>query len=360
MEPAANSSSREPLPRRRSTGSAGPRAVSPAAALLPLRGFLGVTFVYAGIQKLSDPGFLHKGAPTYIGSQLHSFAQGTPGGFLLRTFALPHPGLAGFGVALLEIAVGLLVLAGLRTRAAAAVGLGLNLTLFLTASWKTSPYFLGSDIVFAFAWLPFVLAGAAGQPALDRELERLHGRARAARGAAAGPGRPVTRRALLTQMLGAAGLATLSIAGLATLAKGRYRGHTVAALTGGPAKPSTHKTGAHAASPAKAGGGAPPPGAVRLGRGSQLPAGQAAVYRDPSDGQPDVVVRAPDGSLAAHSALCTHASCQVQYQQGTLYCPCHGSAFNPRTGSVEQGPANAPLPPRKVVEHAGVIYALPS
>ena len=45
--------------------------------------------------------------------------------------------------------------------------MGLNLILFLTASWHTTPYFLGPDLVFAFAWLPFVLAGAAGQPALD-------------------------------------------------------------------------------------------------------------------------------------------------------------------------------------------------
>ena len=33
----------------------------PEMALFPLRIFLGVTFVYAGIQKLSDPGFLHPG-----------------------------------------------------------------------------------------------------------------------------------------------------------------------------------------------------------------------------------------------------------------------------------------------------------
>ena len=65
-------------------------ALSPAQALLPLRVFLGATFVYAGAQKLSDPGFLHPGAPTYIGTQLRGFAHGTPGGVLLRTFALPH------------------------------------------------------------------------------------------------------------------------------------------------------------------------------------------------------------------------------------------------------------------------------
>jgi thiosulfate dehydrogenase [quinone] large subunit len=112
-------------------------------ALLPVRLFLGLTFVYGGIQKLSDAGFLHPGAPTYIGTQLRGFANGTPGGFLLRAFAIPHPGLSGVGIALVEIAIGLLVTAGLLTRAAAAVGLALNLLLFLTNSWHTYPYFLG-------------------------------------------------------------------------------------------------------------------------------------------------------------------------------------------------------------------------
>jgi hypothetical protein len=62
--------------------------LSPARALLPLRIFLGATFVYAGAQKLSDPGFLHPGAATYIGTQLHGFADHTPGGVLLRTFGI--------------------------------------------------------------------------------------------------------------------------------------------------------------------------------------------------------------------------------------------------------------------------------
>src|SRR5436853_3328902 len=113
-------------------------------ALLPLRLFLGVTFIYAGVQKLSDPGYLHPGAPTYIGTQLHGFANGTPGGFLLRAFALPAPKPAGVVVALAEIAIGLLVTAGLLTRIAAAIGLSLNLVLFLTNSWNAYPYFLRS------------------------------------------------------------------------------------------------------------------------------------------------------------------------------------------------------------------------
>ncbi|HWW66774.1 MAG TPA: TQO small subunit DoxD, partial [Solirubrobacterales bacterium] len=124
----------DPTPPPRSSRRAGARrapALSPAMALFPLRLFLGITFVYAGIQKLSDPGFLHPGAPTYIGTQLHGFASGTPGGFILRTFALPHPGLAGVGVAITEILIGLLITAGLLTRIAAAGGMGLNFLLFL-------------------------------------------------------------------------------------------------------------------------------------------------------------------------------------------------------------------------------------
>jgi thiosulfate dehydrogenase (quinone) large subunit len=220
--------------------------VPPGTALLPLRLFLGLTFVYAGIQKLSDPGFLHPGAPTYIGTQLHGFANGTPGGFLLRTFAIPHPQLAGVGVALLEIAIGLLATAGLLTRVAAAGGLGLNLVLFLTNSWHAFPYFLGSDIVFVFAWLPFVLAGAAGQPALDNSLERLR-RSPRMRLAPEYPGvQPLTRREVIERGLGVAGLATLALGGLAVLSKGRYK---AAAKTLGSAPKSAPPARAPAPAP---------------------------------------------------------------------------------------------------------------
>src|SRR5947209_15813908 len=116
--PSTSRRSRRSAERR--SGELVPR-VSAEAALLPLRLFLGLTFVYAGVQKLSDPGYLHPGAPTYIGAQLHGFANGTPGGFLLRAFAIPAPKVAGVGVALVEIAVGLLVTTGLLTRVAGAV-----------------------------------------------------------------------------------------------------------------------------------------------------------------------------------------------------------------------------------------------
>ncbi len=343
-------------------------------ALLPLRLFLGVTFIYAGYQKLSDPGFLTPGSATYIGTQLHAFASGTPGGFLLRWFALPFPRAAGVGVALAEIAIGILTTAGLLTRLAAAAGLGLNLVLFLTASWSTTPYFLGSDIVFCFAWLPLVLAGAAGQPAVDtlildrRPAERAPRRTRAGAHvypAAAGP-EPQTRRWLLRRSLVLAGAGTLSIGALAAAFRGSAQpSGTLTALGGGtrPGKRPHHR--AHT-QPATTGGGRTtakhraqvPSGAVRLGPSSGLQTDAAAIYHDPADGSPDIVVRQSNGSLAAFSAICTHAGCQVGFQSGVIFCPCHGSEFSASSGAVLRGPAVTPLAAKRVIERGGSIYAV--
>lgn len=333
-------------------------ALRPGAALLPLRLFLGVTFVYAGVQKLTDPGFLHAGSTTYIGTQLGGFANGTPGGFLLRTFAIPHAELAGVGVAIFEIVIGLLATTGLMTRAAAAAGLCLNLVFFLTASWHTTPYFLGPDIVFVFAWLPFVLAGAQGQPALDNALERpspaLSRRTRLrppdseAAPETADP--RMTRRILVAELAGAG----LAIAGISALLKGPYTGSTATARALPRGGRSTGGKGGGSA------GGKLPSGAVKLGPANRLPSGQAATYTDPSDGSPDILIRTEDGSLKAFSAVCTHAGCTVGYDGSQIYCPCHGGTYSAETGEVTGGPPPAPLTPKEVLEQGGQIYAVPS
>ncbi len=340
----------------------GTRSLDPALALFPLRLFLGVTFVYAGIQKLSDPGFLHPGAPTYIGTQLHGFAGGTPGGFILRAFALPHPELAGVAVAITEILIGLLATSGLFTRIAAAGGMSLNFLLFLTASWHTTPYFLGPDLIFTFAWLPFVLAGAKGQPALDNVV--WHPSAAMARRTHLRPVEGVggeavatsTRRALLAELAGMA----LAIAGISALAKGTYSAPRGLASNSSLGSGGSTASGSSGGTGAAKGAASVPSGAVRLGPANRLPAGQAATYSDPSDGSPDILIRESDNSIKAFSAVCTHSGCTVGYQGGVIFCPCHGAQYDAQTGQVISGPAPSGLSPKKVLEAGGQIYAVPS
>jgi thiosulfate dehydrogenase (quinone) large subunit len=298
--------------------------VTPGLALLPLRLFLGVTFAYAGVHKLTDAGFLHAGSETYVGDQLGAFAEGTPGGPLLQTFALPAPVAAGIGVALAEVAIGLLAVAGRYTRAAAAAGLGLSLVLFLTASWHTVPYFLGSDIVFVFAWLPFVLAGAAGQPALDHGIHRAVRVRRRGRVVVPVVGEPLTRRAALAQALGFTAAVTGAIAGVSLLFRG--------------------------AVPARAKAAAAP---NAVADSAALAAGDAINVT--ADGLPALVIRGVDGDLTAFSAICTHAGCDVVWRDGEIRCPCHHARFDAATGEATRGPARAPLTALSVVERDGKI-----
>lgn len=53
-----------------------------------------------------------------------------------------------------------------------------------------------------------------------------------------------------------------------------------------------------------------------------------------------MVVRISDSEVVAVSAICTHASCSMDYVAGqqVLDCPCHGSQFA-IDGSVLRGPA---------------------
>jgi len=55
------------------------------------------------------------------------------------------------------------------------------------------------------------------------------------------------------------------------------------------------------------------------------------------------VVRNGD-RLVALSSYCTHRKCKLtRHPDHSLYCPCHGSTFDPR-GKVTEGPAKRDLP----------------
>ncbi|MFG2979234.1 DoxX family protein [Streptomyces sp. NPDC048331] len=137
----------------------GLRELASRHALLPLRLFLGVTFVYAGIDKLTDPAFLSATGDGSIGDLMRG-VRDTSAIPALVDMALHSP--VGFAVALAigEILVGLGALVGLLTRIAAVGGALIALSLWLTVSWAVTPYYYGNDLPYMFCWVPLILAGA--------------------------------------------------------------------------------------------------------------------------------------------------------------------------------------------------------
>ncbi|MFD8640103.1 DoxX family protein [Streptomyces zaomyceticus] len=128
-------------------------------ALLPLRLFLGITFIYAGLDKLTDPAFFADTGSGSIGETMRG-VRDTSAIPALVDLALNSPTGFGYAIAFGELAVGLGTLVGLFARLAALGGALISLSLWLTVSWQVNPYYLGNDLAYLMAWLPLVLAGA--------------------------------------------------------------------------------------------------------------------------------------------------------------------------------------------------------
>ena len=70
-----------------------------------------------------------------------------------------------------------------------------------------------------------------------------------------------------------------------------------------------------------------------------------------------VVVVREGSDVHAFSARCTHLGCTVgSVAKGKIFCPCHGSVFDARTGAVVQPPATAPLPKIAVTVQDGQVW----
>jgi Rieske Fe-S protein len=96
-----------------------------------------------------------------------------------------------------------------------------------------------------------------------------------------------------------------------------------------------------------------------VARAADLPAGAVRLFHYPTGHDPAIMVRKPDGQLAAFSQKCTHLSCAVYYaaERNRLECPCHEGYFSIETGRVLQGPPPRPLPRIRLEERDGVIVA---
>ena len=284
---------------------------SQSNALRIMRLFLGLTWIYAGWHKASDPGFLTQGSPTYIGTQLAAFAQNSPIGFLLER-TIERAALVGAFVMVAEFAIGFATLLSVAPNSAAFGGFAMATGLWLSSSFNTTPYFLAGDSAYAILWLAYLLLLIGNRRMPSFNIER--------RGA----------------------IRTGVVASLAVLASFAGRAFPVATAASNSAKSTAKATGKQI---------------IKL---ADMKVGKTYNFIHSSQGVPAILFRTKVG-VFAYSAICTHQGCTVSYNASSkrLQCPCHAAEFDPlKSASPVSGPAETPLAKVKVaVKGAWIVEA---
>jgi thiosulfate dehydrogenase (quinone) large subunit len=248
------------------------------------------------------------------------------------------------------------VLAGIGLITASVIGLMINLVLLLSATWHVHPYFLGSDSIYAVAWLALIV-GSWGV-AKARPTPHV---SRIAQDPDAAMRRAMLRGGLVAGIALAFGGVANALAGPPSAASS---GITVA---GGSDR--AQRDPARSAEPPPATGSPSPsrtpsiPGRT-IANLDSLQVGQALGFSAPGVG-PAAVVRLANDSVVAYSRVCTHAGCLVGYDSASrlFVCPCHGAEFDPahQADPTPGSPTSTPLQMiRVVVDKATGDVILPS
>ena len=145
-----------------------------------------------------------------------------------------------------------------------------------------------------------------------------------------------SRRALIA---GVGAAAAVVVAGCSTY-NANNGGVDAGAPTTSPAAPGTGAAGG--GSSAAGGGGAPAAASAALATTAEIPVDGGKILSD----KKIVITQPAGGTFKAFTAVCTHQGCTVgSISGGAIHCPCHGSAFSIKDGSVVNGPATSPLAP---------------
>jgi thiosulfate dehydrogenase (quinone) large subunit len=362
------------------------RAALSTLGLLPLRLFLGVTYLYAGVDKLANAHFLASGDAFSVAAQMAGYARTSPLAPLINA-SMPLAVPIGLLIALAELAVGLGLLTGLAFRLAAVAGAGLSLLFWSTASWSTAPYFFSPDLPYGFAFLTLALVGDGGlfvwRPFARRGAKAADARA----GQAGATSQMLDRRSLL--QVGLLGVLTLLAAAIATPLRllgygergtgGQTGGATATPDPATPAPTAADPTGAASADATAVPSTAPVPSAIPatptapaptgpvIGSLADFASGNSLPFTVPNQvpfamgpGGPGIMVKLGDGSVVAYSAICTHGRCTVGFDQAAtvIACPCHLATYDPaKSAAVLTGPAPLPLPEIPIaIDEGGRIH----
>lgn len=269
-----------------------------------MRFWLGFTWIFAGWDKATDPGFLTNGSPTFIGVQLAAFSTQSPVGFAFEKL-IDYSVQTGIFVMCSEFAIGLATIFWVAPNLAAFGGFSMSIGLWLASSFNANPYFLASDTAYAILWLSYLLLIKNNRNGFAISLGR--------RGA---------------MRLGIIGSLAVVFAGVGKFFTPRFNQESASAAT---------KT--------------------RIVKLASLKVGATKNFVL-LNGAPAILFRTKTG-VFAYLAICTHQGCTVNYDKVSkaLICPCHGSKFDPfKSAQVIAGLATTPLAKVKVaVDGAWIV-----
>jgi Rieske Fe-S protein/uncharacterized membrane protein YphA (DoxX/SURF4 family) len=268
-----------------------------------MRIWLGVTWIYAGFDKASDPGFLKTGSSSFIGTQLSAFSVNSPIGFVFDKLA-ESATQVGIFIMLAEFAIGIATLLWIAPTWAAFGGFAMSLTLWLASTWSVKPYFLASNSAYTILWLSYFLFLYGSRRRSKVSLDR-------------------------RSFIRGSTVAAIAIAGAGL---GRILPKSVA----GESK-----------------------GSKNIIKDASFKVGQTHNFTAKA-GTPAVLFRTKAG-IFAYSAVCTHQGCTVQFNSASskLQCGCHGAVFDPfDEAKVVTGPTTTALGKIKVAtEGAWIVEA---
>lgn len=95
---------------------------------------------------------------------------------------------------------------------------------------------------------------------------------------------------------------------------------------------------------------------IDAGVTDELPAGKMKVVQN---GGKSILIANVDGNYYAIGNVCTHKACSLSEGKMSgqkVECPCHGSMFDLKDGSVKNGPAENPEPTYKVRTENGKVF----
>ncbi len=129
---------------------------------------------------------------------------------------------------------------------------------------------------------------------------------------------------------------------------------TSSAVSSAAETPSATSAPSSAADTSSAAGSSAAPAGTEIAKVSDIPSGGSVIV---ANGDEQIALaRNADGTVVAHSAICTHQGCAVNADGASLKCPCHGSTFDAFTGAVIKAPANAPLAEISVEVSGEAVY----